>query len=60
MTVKGFYNKGYVYNERAPYFIERDKLNEQQWNLLTESNTFCMMPWVHMQKVLLSVKRFHC
>jgi len=48
MTVKGFYNKGYVYNERAPYFIERDKLNEQQWNLLTESNTFCMMPWVHM------------
>ena len=48
MTVKGFYNKGYVYNERAPYFIERDNLNEQQWNLLTESKTFCMMPWVHM------------
>lgn len=48
MTVKGFYNKGYVYNERAPYFIERDKLNDRQWNLLTESETFCMMPWVHM------------
>jgi len=48
MTVKGFYNKGYVYNERAPYFIERDNLNEQQWNLLTGSKTFCMMPWVHM------------
>ena len=48
MTVKGFYNKGYVYNERAPYFIERDKLKQEQWNLLTESNTFCMMPWVHM------------
>jgi len=48
MTVKGFYNKGYVYNERAPYFIERDHLTDQQWNLLTESKTFCMMPWVHM------------
>ncbi len=48
MTVKGFYNKGYVYNERAPYFIERENLTEEQWNRLTESNTFCMMPWVHM------------
>ena len=28
MSVKGFYNKGYVYNERAPYFIEKDNLNE--------------------------------
>lgn len=48
MTVKGFYNKGYVYNERAPYFIENSKLSEKQWNRLTESKTFCMMPWVHM------------
>ena len=28
MTVKGFYNKGYVYNERAPYFIDKDQLRE--------------------------------
>ena len=48
MSVKDFYNKGYVYNERAPYFIERERLTDQQWQLLTESKTFCMMPWVHM------------
>jgi radical SAM protein with 4Fe4S-binding SPASM domain len=48
MTVKGFYNKGYVYNERAPYFVDRDNLSDQQWQRLTESKNFCMMPWVHM------------
>ena len=48
MSVKGFYNKGYVYNERAPYFIDKDNLNDQQWSRLTESKTFCMLPWVHM------------
>lgn len=48
MSVKDFYNKGYVYNERAPYFIERENLTDKQWSLLTESDAFCMMPWVHM------------
>ena len=48
MTVKGFYNKGYVYNERAPYFVDKDNLDAQQWTRLTESKTFCMLPWVHM------------
>lgn len=48
MTVKGFYNKGYVYNERAPYFIDKDNLTEQQQQRLTESKTFCMLPWMHM------------
>ncbi len=48
MSVKGFYNKGYVYNERAPYFADKEKLTDEQWSRLTESNTFCMMPWVHM------------
>ena len=48
MTVKGFYNKGYVYNERAPYFIKKEQLTEKQWYRLTESKTFCMMPWSHM------------
>jgi radical SAM protein with 4Fe4S-binding SPASM domain len=42
-----FYKK-YDYNARAPYFIEHDKLTEEQWQRLTESKTFCMMPWVHM------------
>jgi organic radical activating enzyme len=48
MSVKGFYNKGYVYNERAPYFIERNELSSQQQERLMSSNTFCMLPWVHM------------
>lgn len=48
MSVKGFYNKGYVYSERAPYFIEKDQLSNEQWSRLTESKTFCMLPWVHM------------
>ena len=45
---KEFYDKGYDYNARAPYFTERDKLTDEQWSRLTESKTFCMMPWVHM------------
>ncbi len=48
MSVKDFYNKGYIYNERAPYFIDKEKLSDKQWNLLVESKHFCMMPWVHM------------
>lgn len=46
--VKGFYNKGYDYNARAPYFIDRKELTEDEWNLLTGSESFCMLPWVHM------------
>jgi radical SAM protein with 4Fe4S-binding SPASM domain len=46
--IEGFYNKGYDYNERSPYFIKKDKLSDQQWHLLTESKTFCMLPWMHM------------
>ena len=47
MDSKKFYNKGYKWNEKAPYFIEREQLTEKQVNLLIESETFCMMPWVH-------------
>lgn len=42
-----FYKK-YDYNARAPYFIERDKLTDEQWQRLTESKTFCMLPWMHL------------
>jgi radical SAM protein with 4Fe4S-binding SPASM domain len=45
---KEFYNKGYDYNARAPYFVERTELTEQQWRRLTESETFCMLPWMHL------------
>ena len=46
--IKGFYDKGYVYNERAPYFVDKDRLSEEQLTRLTKSDNFCMMPWVHM------------
>jgi len=48
MSVKSFYNKGYVYNERAPYFIDKEELSTEQWARLTESKHFCMLPWMHM------------
>ena len=47
MTEK-FYKKGYDYNARAPYFVEPDQLTDTQANLLMTSETFCMLPWVHM------------
>jgi radical SAM protein with 4Fe4S-binding SPASM domain len=45
---KDFYNKGYDYNARKPYFVERSELTDQEWSRLTESETFCMLPWMHM------------
>jgi len=45
---KEFYNKGYDYMARKPYFIEQDQLTTRQWQLLTESDRFCMLPWMHM------------
>ena len=47
-TVKSFYKKGYSYTARAPYFIEIKDLTEKQETLLTKSDHFCMLPWVHM------------
>jgi radical SAM protein with 4Fe4S-binding SPASM domain len=46
--IKGFYNKGYDYNQRAPYFANKDDLTDTQWQRLTESKSFCMLPWMHM------------
>ena len=45
---KDFYNKGYDYSARKPYFIDKEQLTDSQWQQLTESKTFCMLPWVHM------------
>ena len=47
-TVAGFYDKGYDYNARAPYFIDRKELTEEEFRKLTHSETFCMLPWMHM------------
>lgn len=46
--VKKFYNQGYSYTARAPYFIELKDLRNDQQQRLTESQHFCMLPWVHM------------
>lgn len=48
MTVESFYDKGYDYNERAPYFADRNQLTDDHWEKLTRSKTFCMLPWMHM------------
>lgn len=45
---KEFYNKGYDYNSRAPYFVDSKDLTSEEWSRLTESETFCMLPWMHM------------
>ena len=46
--IKSFYNKGYSYTARAPYFADLGSLSDRQKELLLESKTFCMLPWVHM------------
>ena len=40
--------KNYDYMARKPYFIEKNELTEHEWWLLTKSERFCMLPWVHM------------
>lgn len=42
-----FYKK-YDYTAKAPYFIDVDELTEQQFHRLVNSETFCMLPWVHL------------
>ena len=41
-------NAGYEYMSLKPLHIEFDTLSNIQKYRLTESKTFCMMPWVHM------------
>ena len=48
MDSKKFYNKGYDYMSRKPYFVELEDLTEKQTDLLMGSKTFCMLPWMHM------------
>ena len=47
-TTKEFYNKGYDYMARKPYFVEVEELTESQQDLLLKSETFCMLPWMHL------------
>ena len=38
----------YNYNDKKPEFINWSKLSEREQFLLTESKTFCMLPWTHL------------
>ena len=42
-----FYKRGYDYNSRKPLFADPATLTETQINRLTNSKSFCMLPWVH-------------
>lgn len=42
-----YYKRGYDYNSRKPLFIDPDTLTETQLDRLTNSKSFCMLPWVH-------------
>lgn len=38
----------FKWNERAPVFIKKEELTDQQWHQVVESEHFCMMPWIHL------------
>ena len=38
----------YTYNSKFPTYIKPEALTDQQIHRLTESKSFCMMPWTHM------------
>jgi radical SAM protein with 4Fe4S-binding SPASM domain len=41
-------NMTYKYNGKYPTYIKPEELTEEQLYRLTESKTFCMMPWTHL------------
>jgi hypothetical protein len=42
-----FYKKGYDYNSRKPLFADYERLTDVQKERLTNSKSFCILPWVH-------------
>ena len=38
----------YVYGDKSPTGIDKDQLTNQQKDLLINSKTFCMYPWIHL------------
>lgn len=38
----------YKYNSKFPTYVKPEELTEQQIQRLTESKSFCMMPWTHL------------
>jgi radical SAM protein with 4Fe4S-binding SPASM domain len=44
-------HKNHNYNTRKPVYIKEDELTAEQTRKLTESETFCMIPWIHMHGI---------
>lgn len=42
------YYKNHNYHTRKPVYISEDKLRTDQLVRLTQSDVFCMIPWIHM------------
>jgi organic radical activating enzyme len=38
----------YNWNDRVPSYIKLEDLSEQQQHRLIESETFCILPWIHL------------
>lgn len=47
MTEKKIIGK-YNWNDRVPNYIKLEDLTEQQRHRLMESDTFCILPWIHL------------
>jgi len=44
-------HKNHNYNTRMPVYIQENELSDQQKYRLVESDTFCMIPWIHMHGI---------
>ena len=42
------YYKNHNYNTRLPVYVDSTTLTEQQLHRLTQSETFCIIPWIHV------------
>jgi radical SAM protein with 4Fe4S-binding SPASM domain len=42
------YYKDYKYHDRKPVYISESELRTDQLDRLVKSDTFCMIPWIHM------------
>ena len=38
----------YNYGQRKPLHIKTESLTEHEQELLIKSDTFCMLPWIHL------------
>ena len=41
-------NRTYNWKDRVPSYVSIDDLDEQQRHRLMHSETFCMLPWIHL------------